>query len=271
MDWPFYLVGALVFVYFVYRYLPVYAWFYAKLAGVDLTIGDFVRLNWRCGKPMAILRPLVAARGEGITDVTVTDLEELYLIMGDVKPFLYGLLALRKSEFKHLTVEQVKKVCLSSGPGFKDLFFRSKKREELQVLKMPLVTEDGACLASAVRMDFQMELAQLLEGSRYTTDELLKRHVEKVARGVAWTYPSAAALIEGKAAVETACAEQIARVGGVKVHEFRFTRLVDTGKRVPKAGMCEDLFDKLKDEMLLDRSINLDNEIDDQRIKRKRG
>ncbi len=269
-DIYFFAFGALVALWFAYRYLPAHAWFYARLNGIRITIPEFTRLSMRTGDPMAIFSALLAARAEGIGDLTVGDLEEVKLLAGDLKPFIHGLIALRKSEFRHLTTAQAKAVFMASGSSFKDLIVRTKRREEIFAPKFILLTADGSCVAAAARVTYQMELSKLLAGSRYTSEELLRRHIEKTARAVTWDTPDPTSLVAQKEALEAAAALKLAEMAGVLVHEFRFTRFADTGRKMARSGLSEELFDKLRDEVLLDREIALDREIDDERIKRRK-
>lgn len=266
----FWLFVAILVVWFVVRFLPAHAWLFARMNGIPVSLPEFFRLAWRVGNPMALFRPMVAARAEGVNDVTLADLEELHLLTGDVKPFLYGLIALRRSEFRHLTVAQVKSAFVAGGPGFKDLIFRSKKKEELAALKFALVVADGTCMIAGARVTFQMDLARLISGSRYTSDDLLRRLLERAARAAAWDIADPDALAEARTGVEADAARRLAESGGVVVHELRFTRLAATKKKVPRIGLTEDLYEKLRDEVLLDREIALDREIDDERVKRRR-
>lgn len=266
----FYAFLTILAVWFIVRFLPAHGWLYARMNGIPISLSEFARLTWRTSDPLAVLRPMAAARKEGVHDVTLLDLEELHLLTGDVKPFLYGLIALRRSEFKHLTVAQVKSACVAGGPGFKDLIFRSKKKEEIAALKFVLVVADGTCVVAGAKATFQMDLQKLLTGSRYTTDDLLRRLIERAARAAAWDLADPDALLSAKADVEADAARRLAESGGVIVHEFRFSRLNPTKKKIPRVGLTEDLYEKLKDDVLLDQSIALDREIDEDRSKRRR-
>ena len=156
------IIGAIVFLWILFYFIPVGLWFTALLSDVRVSLIQLVLMRWRKVPPQLIVRSMISATKAGLK-VTRNDLEAHYLAGGNVVSVVNSLISADKAnmnlEFKTATAIDL------AGRDVLEAVQMSVNPKVIDTPPVTAVAKDGIQLIAKARVTVRANIRQLVGGA----------------------------------------------------------------------------------------------------------
>ncbi len=156
------IIGAIVFLWILFYFIPVGLWFTALLSDVRVSLIQLVLMRWRKVPPQLIVRSMISATKAGLK-ITRNDLEAHYLAGGNVVPVVNALISADKAnmnlEFKTATAIDL------AGRDVLEAVQMSVNPKVIDTPPVTAVAKDGIQLIAKARVTVRANIRQLVGGA----------------------------------------------------------------------------------------------------------
>ncbi len=156
------IIGALIFLWVLFYFIPVGLWFTALVSGVKISLLQLILMRWRKVPPPVIVRALIEGTKAGII-LRRNDLEAHYLAGGHVEKVVHALVSAEKANID-LPFNMATAIDLAG----RDVFEAVQMSVNPKVLNTPPVTavaKDGIQLIAKARVTVRANIKQLVGGA----------------------------------------------------------------------------------------------------------
>jgi len=156
------IIGALIFLWILFYFIPVGLWFTALVSGVKISLLQLILMRWRKVPPPVIVRALIEGTKAGII-LRRNDLEAHHLAGGHVEKVVHALVSAEKANID-LSFNMATAIDLAG----RDVFEAVQMSVNPKVLNTPPVTavaKDGIQLIAKARVTVRANIKQLVGGA----------------------------------------------------------------------------------------------------------
>ncbi len=156
------IIGALIFLWILFYFIPVGLWFTALVSGVKISLLQLILMRWRKVPPPVIVRALIEGTKAGII-LRRNDIEAHHLAGGHVEKVVHALVSAEKANID-LSFNMATAIDLAG----RDVFEAVQMSVNPKVLNTPPVTavsKDGIQLIAKARVTVRANIKQLVGGA----------------------------------------------------------------------------------------------------------